>query len=78
MDNILKTTEMQVCPICATAPKLSGLFRYQVRCGCGACGPKQPTQQEAVTRWNSVVYFVRKFRASNVLGRDSNCKPALC
>ena len=74
----MKTTAMNVCPICDTAPKLSGLFSYQVRCGCGACGPKQPTEQEAVSRWNSVVYFIQKFRSNNVLGRDSGYKPALC
>ena len=74
----MKTTPMNVCPICDTAPKLSGLFSYQVRCGCGACGPKQSTQQEAVSRWNSVVYFIQKFRSNNVLGRDSGYKPALC
>jgi len=71
-------TAMNACPMCETAPKLSGLFRFQVRCRCGACGPKRPTQQEAVSRWNSVVYFVQKFRAGNLSARDSRLGPLLC
>jgi hypothetical protein len=64
---MMKTTAMNVCPICEAAPKLSGLFSFQVRCSCGVCGPKRPTEQEAVSRWNSVVFFLQKFRTSNLL-----------
>lgn len=58
----MKTSAMTVCPLCDTTPKMSGLFNFQVRCSCGACGPKQPTEQEAVSRWNSVAFFMRKFQ----------------
>jgi hypothetical protein len=74
----MKTSAMNSCPLCDTTPKLAGVFHYQVRCVCGACGPKQPTRQEAVSRWNSVVYFVLKFRASESLERDAQFKTALC
>jgi len=72
------TNAMNVCPICSATPKLSGWLSYQVRCDCGACGPKQRSQQEAVSRWNSVVHFVQKFRASGMRGPGARYKPALC
>jgi hypothetical protein len=64
------TTAMKVCPMCDKAPEMAGLFQFQVRCSCGVCGPKMRTADAAVTRWNSVAYFVRKFRASNLVGNS--------
>jgi hypothetical protein len=74
----MTTSAINLCPMCDTTPKLAGVFRYQVRCACGACGPRQPTQQEAVSRWNSVVYFVQQFRGSDGPSGDSRYKPAFC
>ena len=73
----MKTSAMTVCPLCDTTPKVSGLFSFQVRCSCGACGPKQPTEQEAVSRWNSVAFFMRKFQDTpdaNVVARSARSR----
>lgn len=51
---------MEVCPMCATCPRLAGRWRLQVRCSCGACGPKMKTENEAIGRWNCVVRCVRE------------------
>jgi hypothetical protein len=69
---------MKACPMCDEAPKISGLWQFQVRCSCGACGPKMHTQLDAVNRWNSVVYFVRKFRAANVVPHDARYNALTC
>jgi hypothetical protein len=54
---------MEICPMCAMCPQLSGRWRMQVRCGCGACGPRMQSREEAIGRWNSVVGFVRQLKA---------------
>jgi hypothetical protein len=60
----MKTIQMNICPLCDEAPAVDSRRRFQVRCACGACGPKMRTEGEAIGRWNSVVSFVQKFRAS--------------
>jgi hypothetical protein len=54
---------MEICPMCAMCPRLAGRWRPQVRCRCGACGPRTKSRDEAIGRWNSVVGFVRQWRA---------------
>jgi hypothetical protein len=61
---------MEICPLCATCPSLVGRWRLQVRCSCGACGPRMKTVQEAIVRWNSVVGFLRKLKSAGVAARD--------
>jgi hypothetical protein len=73
----MTTAAMKVCPMCDKTPKMAGLFQFQVRCSCGVCGPKMHSEDAAVTRWNSVAYFVRKLRASN-LTPDSRFDAIAC
>lgn len=60
------TRPMEICPMCAMCPRLAGRWRLQVRCGCGACGPRMRSRDEAIGRWNSVVSFVRRLQARGV------------
>ncbi len=62
---------MEICPLCATCPRLAGRWRLQVRCSCGACGPRMKTEREAIGRWNSVVGFVRELARSGVSAADA-------
>ncbi len=55
---------MEVCPLCATCPTVAGRWRVQVRCRCGACGPRMKSEEAAIGRWNSVVGFVREWLRS--------------
>jgi hypothetical protein len=57
---------MEICPMCAMCPRLSGRWRLQVRCRCGACGPRMKTPAEAIGRWNSVVGFVRQLSLKGI------------
>ena len=59
----MSATPMELCPLCATCPRLAGRWRMQVRCGCGARGPRRKTPEEAIGRWNSIVGFARQFKA---------------
>lgn len=61
---------MNACPLCQALPELAGMWSFQVRCSCGACGPKRRTRQDAVTRWNSVAFYIQKFRDSNRYAHD--------
>jgi hypothetical protein len=67
----MSSIAMEVCPMCATCPTLSGRWRLQVRCSCGACGPKMKTVVEAIRRWNSVVSFVRELARTGVVTLDA-------
>src|SRR5262245_27505948 len=53
---------IDTCPMCAATPNVTGRWRFQVRCACGACGPKMHTQRDAIARWSSVVRHVVKLR----------------
>jgi len=53
---------IDACPFCEAMPTLTGRWRFQVHCNCGACGPKMHTPQEAISRWSSVVHFIGKWR----------------
>lgn len=57
---------MEICPMCAMCPRLAGRWRPQVRCSCGACGPRTSSREEAIGRWNSVVDFVQQLKARGV------------
>ena len=59
----MSATPMEICPLCAMCPRLAGRWRMQVRCSCGARGPRRGSPEEAIGRWNSVVGFVRQFKA---------------
>jgi hypothetical protein len=74
----MTTTAMNACPMCDETPTIKGLWQFQVRCSCGVCGPKMHSQDDAVTRWNSVVYFVRKLRAANITGPDARYNAIAC
>jgi len=62
----MSATPMEICPLCAMCPRLAGRWRMQVRCSCGACGPRRKSPAEAIGRWNSVVSFARQLRARGV------------
>ena len=62
---------MEICPMCAMCPTLAGRWRLQVRCSCGACGPRMKTEEEAIGRWNSVVNFVRELTRKGVVVADA-------
>ncbi len=66
---------MEVCPLCATCPTVAGRWRVQVRCRCGACGPRMKTEEAAIGRWNSVVGFLREWMRSGAV--RSGQAPAL-
>jgi hypothetical protein len=51
------------CARCHSEPQMVQTGRYQVRCGCGACGPQANTAQEAVRRWRSVTNYMRQHQA---------------
>jgi hypothetical protein len=53
---------IDTCPMCNATPDVTGRWRFQVRCACGACGPKMHTKQDAIVRWSSVVHYVAKLR----------------
>jgi hypothetical protein len=59
-------TPMEICPLCAMCPRLAGRWRLQVRCGCGARGPRRKSPAEAIGRWNSIVSFVRDLQAKGI------------
>jgi hypothetical protein len=59
----MSATPMEICPLCAMCPRLAGRWRIQVRCSCGARGPSKKSPEEAIGHWNSVVSFVRRFKA---------------
>jgi hypothetical protein len=63
----MSSIAMEICPMCAMCPTLAGRWRLQVRCSCGACGPKMKTQDEAIGRWNSVANFIREFMRTGVV-----------
>jgi hypothetical protein len=63
----MSSPAMEICPMCAMCPRLLGRWRLQVRCSCGASGPKMKTRQDAIGRWNSVVGFVRERRLSEIV-----------
>ncbi len=67
----MSSVAMEICPMCAMCPTLTGRWRLQVRCGCGACGPKMKTEDEAIGRWNSVVNFIREFTRAGVVVADA-------
>ncbi len=67
----MTATPMEICPLCAMCPRLAGRWRPQVRCSCGAQGPRRKSPEEAIGRWNSVVSFVRQLRT-----RGSIASPA--
>src|SRR5215210_5140644 len=60
-DTMVSNT-IDACPFCEAMPTLTGRWRFQVHCNCGACGPKMHTPQEAISRWSSVVHFIGKWR----------------
>lgn len=62
---------MEICPLCAMCPTLAGRWRLQVRCSCGACGPRMKTEEEAIGRWNSVVNFIRELTRKGVVVADA-------
>ncbi len=68
----MSSITMEICPMCAMCPTLAGRWRLQVRCGCGACGPRMKTQDEAIGRWNSVVSFIREFRRTGAVMADAS------
>jgi hypothetical protein len=53
---------IDACPFCNATPSVIGHWRFQVSCGCGACGPKVRSQYEAINRWSSVVHYIRELR----------------
>jgi hypothetical protein len=67
----MSSIAMEICPLCAMCPTLTGRWRIQVRCGCGACGPKMKTRDEAIGRWNSVVSFMREFMRTGAVIADA-------
>ncbi len=67
----MSSIAMEICPMCAMCPRLGGRWRLQVRCNCGACGPRMKTVEEAIRRWNSVVSFVRELRRTGVGAVDA-------
>jgi hypothetical protein len=66
----MSSIAMEVCPMCAMCPTLEGRWRLQVRCSCGACGPRMKTEDEAIGRWNSVVSFIRDLARKGVVVAD--------
>lgn len=62
----MSATPMEICPLCAMCPRLAGRWRVQVRCGCGARGPRKKSTEEAIGHWNSVVAFVRRFKSQGL------------
>jgi hypothetical protein len=66
----MSSIAMEVCPMCAMCPTLAGRWRLQVRCSCGACGPRMKTEDEAIGRWNSVVNFIRELTRKGVVVAD--------
>ena len=66
----MSSIAMEICPMCAMCPQLLGRWRLQVRCSCGACGPKMKTRQGAIGRWNSVVGFVRELSQAGAAGLE--------
>jgi hypothetical protein len=67
----MSSVAMEICPMCAMCPTITGRWRLQVRCSCGACGPKMKTEDEAIGRWNSVVNFIREFTRRGVVIADA-------
>jgi len=53
---------IDTCPFCNATPAVIGRWRFQVTCGCGACGPKVSTRHEAIDRWSSVVHYIVELR----------------
>jgi len=75
----MSSIAMEICPMCAMCPTLAGRWRLQVRCSCGACGPRMKTEDEAIGRWNSVVNFIRDLTRKGVVVADvieAESKPA--
>lgn len=72
----MSSLAMEICPLCAMCPLISGRWRLQVRCNCGACGPKMKTRHDAISRWNSVVGFVRELSRASVLGTETPQRPS--
>jgi hypothetical protein len=66
----MSSIAMEICPMCAMCPTLTGRWRLQVRCSCGACGPRMKTEEEAIGRWNSVVSFIRDLTRKGVIVED--------
>jgi hypothetical protein len=62
------SSAIHACPLCHATPAIAGRFRFQVRCDCGACGPKRPTPHEAIRRWASVVHYMKELRRSLLPG----------
>jgi hypothetical protein len=56
----MSSVAMEVCPMCSTCPRLAGRWRPQVRCRCGARGPRSDTGPEAIRGWNSAVPILRE------------------
>ncbi|GEM_PF-3862790 len=67
----MTATPIEICPLCAMCPRLAGRWRLQVRCGCGARGPRMKSLDEAIARWNSVVGFVRELAARGIAVPDA-------
>jgi len=66
---------MEICPLCATCPRVSGRWRLQVRCSCGACGPKMKSEDQAILRWNTVVRFMRELAQAGAAVIDAVERP---
>jgi len=66
---------MEICPMCAMCPRIAGRWLLQVRCNCGACGPKMKTEHEAIGRWNSVVSYMRELSRAGVVAVHAHARP---
>ena len=74
----MTATPMETCPLCAMCPRLAGRWRLQVRCSCGARGPRRSSPDEAIGRWNSVVSFVRQLKERGLAAADALELPWQC